>query len=107
MTAIEKEVVNAEKLVILWFDQETQGVTALTPEIISVLSLFSSVFTRPTWKKVQTLLIGAILCRRARRGRKFTAKGMYRDAVRSSHTTLHAFAYGVVFNLNVDCSQNE
>lgn len=45
----------------------TQGVKALTPEIISILSLFSSVFTRPTWKKIQTLFIGAILCRGARR----------------------------------------
>ncbi|MDF1678918.1 MAG: transposase [Legionellaceae bacterium] len=121
----------------------------MTPEIISILSLFSSIFTRPTWKKIQPLFIGAILCRGARRvssilrvmglggersfskyhwvfnqaqwsglalskillgllirclpkswpilvavdetlerrrGRKITAKGMYRDAVRSSQS---------------------
>lgn len=39
----------------------------MTPEIISVISVFSSVFTQPTWKKIQTLLVGAVLCRGARR----------------------------------------
>lgn len=39
----------------------------MTPEIISVLTAFAPVFTRPTWKNINTLLIGAILCRGARR----------------------------------------
>ena len=39
----------------------------MTPEIISVLTTFAPVFTRPTWKNINTLLIGAILCRGARR----------------------------------------
>jgi hypothetical protein len=39
----------------------------MTTEIISVLAVFASEFTRPTWKNIQTLFIGAILCRGARR----------------------------------------
>jgi len=39
----------------------------MTPEIISVLSAFAPLFTKPTWKNINTLLIGAILCRGARR----------------------------------------
>jgi hypothetical protein len=39
----------------------------MTPEIISVIAVFACEFNRPTWKKVQTLLLGAILCRGARR----------------------------------------
>ena len=39
----------------------------MTAEIISILTAFSSEFTRPTWKNIQTLFIGAILCRGARR----------------------------------------
>ena len=39
----------------------------MTPEIISVLAVFSPLFTRPTWKNLNTLFIGAILCRGARR----------------------------------------
>ena len=39
----------------------------MTTEIISVLAAFASEFTRPTWKNIQTLFIGAILCRGARR----------------------------------------
>ena len=39
----------------------------MTPEIISVLTAFAPLFTRPTWKNMNTLLIGAILCRGARR----------------------------------------
>ena len=39
----------------------------MTPEIISALTAFAPLFTRPTWKNINTLLIGAILCRGARR----------------------------------------
>jgi hypothetical protein len=39
----------------------------MTPEIISVLTAFSSVFTRPTWKNIQVLFTGSVLCRGARR----------------------------------------
>jgi DDE superfamily endonuclease len=36
-------------------------------EIISVLAVFASHFTKPTWKNLQTLFMGAILCRGPRR----------------------------------------
>ena len=39
----------------------------MTTDILAVLAPFSSEFSRPTWKNIQTLLIGAILCRGARR----------------------------------------
>lgn len=39
----------------------------MTTDILAVLAAFSSEFSRPTWKNIQTLLIGAILCRSARR----------------------------------------
>jgi hypothetical protein len=39
----------------------------LTAEIVAVLSFFSSEFSRPTWKNIQILLCGAILCRGPRR----------------------------------------
>jgi hypothetical protein len=39
----------------------------MTAEIITILATFSSEFTRPTWKNIQTLFIGAVLCRGARR----------------------------------------
>ena len=39
----------------------------MTSEIITILAAFSSEFTRPTWKNIQTLFLGAILCRGARR----------------------------------------
>lgn len=39
----------------------------MTTEILSVLSYFASEFSRPTWKNIEILLIGAILCRGARR----------------------------------------
>lgn len=39
----------------------------MTPEIISVIAVFACVFNRPTWKNIQTLMLGAILCRGARR----------------------------------------
>lgn len=39
----------------------------MTPEILAVLTTFSSEFSRPTWKNIQILLIGAILCRGSRR----------------------------------------
>lgn len=123
----------------------------MTPEIVAVLSVFSSEFSRATWKNIQVLLIGAILCRGPRRissilrvmglasirnfskyhrvlsraqwdglmlakillgllvrllpsswamivavdetlerrkGKKIKAKGLYRDAVRSSHSNV-------------------
>lgn len=41
--------------------------TELPTEIITILAAFSSEFTRPTWKNIQILLVGAILCRGARR----------------------------------------
>jgi len=40
---------------------------SLPTEIITILAAFSSEFTRPTWKNIQLLLTGAILCRGARR----------------------------------------
>ncbi len=49
------------------FAQEIHGVVALTTEILSVLAVFASEFSRPTWKNIQVLLIGAILCRGPRR----------------------------------------
>jgi hypothetical protein len=39
----------------------------LTPDILAVLTTFSSEFSRPTWKNIQILLIGSILCRGSRR----------------------------------------
>lgn len=39
----------------------------LPEEIITILSIFLPIFTRPTWKKVKCLLTGAILCRGPRR----------------------------------------
>lgn len=44
------------------FDQEIHGVVALTTEILAVLAAFSSELSLPTWKNIQILLIGAILC---------------------------------------------
>ena len=49
------------------FDEEIHGVAALTAEILTVLAVFSSEFSVPTWKNIQVLLIGAILCRDPRR----------------------------------------
>jgi hypothetical protein len=40
---------------------------ALTTDILAVLAVFSSEFSVPTWKNIQVLLIGAILCRGPRR----------------------------------------
>lgn len=39
----------------------------MTTEILAVLTAFSSEFSRPTWKNIQILLYGAILCRGPRR----------------------------------------
>ena len=39
----------------------------MTTDILAVLAAFSSEFSRPTWKNIQILLTGAILCRGARR----------------------------------------
>lgn len=41
-------------------DEEIHGVRALTTEILAVLG--ASEFSRPTWKNIQVLLMGAILC---------------------------------------------
>lgn len=54
------------KLIIL-SSNKTQGVTTLTAEIISVLAAFAPQCTRPTWKNIQPLFLGAVLCRGARR----------------------------------------
>lgn len=35
--------------------------------ILTVISVFASEFSRPTWKNMQVLLMGAILCRGSRR----------------------------------------
>jgi hypothetical protein len=43
------------------------GVRALTTEILAVLGAFASEFSRPTWKNIQVLLIGVLLCRGPRR----------------------------------------
>ncbi len=48
-------------------DEEIHGVKALTTEILEVLSAFASEFSRPTWKNIQVLLMGTILCRGPRR----------------------------------------
>ena len=48
-------------------DEEIQGVSALTTEILAVLAAFASEFSQPTWKNIQVLLIGATLCRGPRR----------------------------------------
>lgn len=39
----------------------------MTNVIITIMAAFASEFTRPTWNNLQTLLIGAILCRGPRR----------------------------------------
>ena len=39
----------------------------MTTEIITVLAAFASQFTQPTWNNLQTLFLGAILCRGPRR----------------------------------------
>lgn len=39
----------------------------MTAEIIAILAAFAPQFTRPTWKNIQTLFLGAVLCRGARR----------------------------------------
>ena len=49
------------------FDKKIHGVAALTAEILAVLGIFSSEFSVPTWKNIQVLLMGAILCRGPRR----------------------------------------
>lgn len=130
----------------------------MTTEIVAVLTFFSSEFTRPTWKNIKPLLIGAILCRGPRRisgilrimglqhvrnfskyhdvlsraqwsglnlsrillgllikalpnswpiliavdetlerrkGKKIKAKGLYRDAVRSSNQTGNVICFGL------------
>lgn len=49
------------------FDQEIHGEAALTTEILTLLTVFASEFSLPTWKNIQVLLTGAILCRGPRR----------------------------------------
>ena len=39
----------------------------MTTEIITIMTAFASEFTHPTLKNIQTLFVGAILCRRPRR----------------------------------------
>ena len=39
----------------------------MTTEIITILAAFAPQFTRPTWKNIQILFLGAVLCRGARR----------------------------------------
>lgn len=39
----------------------------MTTEIITIMAAFASEFTRPTLKNIQTLFVGAILCRGPRR----------------------------------------
>lgn len=39
----------------------------MTKEIISVLAVLAPLFTRPTWNNINTLFIGSILCRGAKR----------------------------------------
>lgn len=47
--------------------QKTSGRdVALTTEIVTVLSAFACCFTKPTWKNMQTLFLGSILCRGSR-----------------------------------------
>lgn len=36
---------------------------SLSPEILSVLAIFQSAFTSPTWDKAQVLIIGTLLAR--------------------------------------------
>lgn len=49
------------------FDKKIHGAATLTTAILAVLAVFSSEFSMPTWKNIQILLIGAILCRGSRR----------------------------------------
>lgn len=49
------------------FCLEIHGVLTLTNDILAVLAPFASEFSRPTWKNIQILIIGAILCRGPRR----------------------------------------
>lgn len=49
------------------FYQEIHGVEALTTAILTLLAAFASEFSSPTWKNIQVLLEGAILCRGPRR----------------------------------------
>lgn len=51
----------------MYFQEIHNERTALTDDILAVLVAFSQVFSRPTWKNIQVLLIGAILCRGPRR----------------------------------------
>jgi len=60
-------VLTADKPIIMCSDEEIHGISALTIEILAVLASFASEFSRPTWKNIQVLLIGAILCRGPRR----------------------------------------
>ena len=60
-------MLTADKPIIMCSDEEIHGISALTIEILAVLASFASEFSRPTWKNIQVLLIGAILCRGPRR----------------------------------------
>lgn len=49
------------------FRLKIHGVVALTVAILTILAAFSSEFSAPTWKNIQTLLPGSILCSGPRR----------------------------------------
>ncbi|BCU05891.1 transposase [Allochromatium tepidum] len=69
----------------------------LPASIVAVLQPFACLFTNPTWVHVQVLPAGTLLAPgprtvvvdetlERRKGAQIWAKGMYRDAVRSSHS---------------------
>src|SRR5919202_1893821 len=67
----------------------------LPATIIAVVAAFAPLFSERVWSHVQVLLAGALLAPAQRtvaaalrvtgRGKRIAAKGIYRDAVRSSH----------------------
>src|SRR6266850_1767432 len=57
----------------------------LPEAIILVLASFAPLFSTRIWRHAQLLLLGADDTVERRSGRRITAKGCYRDAVRSSH----------------------
>lgn len=46
----------------MFSSNKIHGAVALTVAILTVLAAFSSEFSVPTWKNIQTLLLGSILC---------------------------------------------
>ena len=76
----------------------------LPPTVAAVLAAFAPLFSRRVWAHAQVLVVGALLALlvaafapdgplvfgidetlERRRGKRIAAKGVYRDAVRSSH----------------------